>query len=127
MAELENYSINQDIRQKNAEIYYNELKDVKEISIPKYFNNTSDGWINFPIQYENRDDLLNYLFKNNRDLAKYFYRNCNDLEIFVNYQRNLPIIKNVVKNLIILPTYPSYDIKQMYKNISLIKKYFEYL
>ena len=50
----------------------------------------------------------------------------NDIEIFVNYQRNLPIIKNVVKNLIILPTYPSYDIKQMYKNISLIKKYFEY-
>ena len=83
--------------------------------------------MNFPIQYENRDDLLNYLFKNNRDLAKYFYSNCNDLEIFVNYQRNLPIIKNVVKNLIILPTYPSYGIKQVDKNISLIKKYFEYL
>ena len=124
--QLENYSINQDIRKKNAEIYYNELKDVKEISIPKYFNNTSDGWINFPIQYENRDDLLNFLFKNNRDLAKYFYRNCNDLEIFTNYQRNLPIIKSIVNNLIILPTYPNYDIKQVQKNISLIKKYFEY-
>ena len=125
--QLVNYSINHNIRQRNAEIYYNGLKDLKEISIPIYSNNTSDGWINFPIQYENRDDLLNYLFKNNRDLAKYFYRNCNDLEIFVNYQRNLPIIKNVVKNLIILPTYPSYDIKQVYKNISLINKYFEYL
>ena len=49
----------------------------------------------------------------------------NDIEIFANYQRNLPIIKDVVNNLIILPTYPSYDIKQVYNNISLIKKYFE--
>ena len=73
-----------------------------------------------------RDNLLNFLFKNNRDLAKYFYRNCNDLEIFTNYQRNLPIIKSIVNNLIILPTYPNYDIKQVQKNISLIKKYFEY-
>ena len=125
--QLEYCSKNHNIRKKNAEIYYNELKDIKEISIPIYYKNTSDGWINFPIQYENRDDLLNFLFKNNRDLAKYFYRNCNDLEIFANYQRNLPIIKDVVNNLIILPTYPSYDIKQVYKNISLIKKYFEYL
>ena len=125
--QLDFYSINHCIRKKNAEIYYNELKDVKEISIPIYKNNTSDGWINFPIQYQNRDDLLSFLFKNNRDLSKYFYRNCNDLEIFASYQRNLPIIKNVVNNLIILPTYPSYDIKQVYKNISLIKKYFGYI
>ena len=45
---------------------------------------------------------------------------------FTNYQRNLPIIKSIVNNLIILPTYPNYDIKQVQKNISLIKKYFEY-
>ena len=46
----------------------------------------------------------------------------NDIEIFVNYQRNLSIIKNVVIYLFILPVYPRYGINKVYKNIGLIKK-----
>ena len=83
------------------------------ISIPIYSNNTSDGWINFPIQYKNRDELLNFLFVNNRDIAKYFYRNCNELLIFSKYKKNIENIKDVVKELIMLPTYPGYDKKQI--------------
>jgi len=45
----------------------------------------------------------------------------------MNFHKIVKFKKNVVKNLIILPAYPSYGIKQVYKNISLIKQYFEYL
>ena len=45
----------------------------------------------------------------------------------MNFHKIVKFKKNVVKNLIILPAYPSYGIKQVNKNISLINKYFEYL
>ena len=113
------------IRIKNAKIYYNNLKDIKDLIIPKFNDNFENGWINFPIQYNKRDKLLKFLFLNNRDLAIYFYRNCNDLDIFNKYNNpKLVNIKNIVKDIIILPTYPKYSEKQVYRNISLIKKYF---
>ena len=71
-----------------------------------------------------RKDLLNFMFKNNRDIAKYFYRNCNELDIFDQYKNGLPIIKEVVNDLVILPTYPKYSKNQIYQNIKLIKSYF---
>ena len=45
----------------------------------------------------------------------------------MNFDKIVKFKKNVVKNLIMLPAYPSYGIKQVDKNISLINKYFEYL
>ena len=67
------------------------------------------------------------MFVNNRDIAKYFYRNCNELLIFSKYKKNIENIKDVVKELIMLPTYPGYDKKQINQNIETIKKYFESL
>ena len=125
LKQLGNYKYDLGKRIENAKIYYDNLKDIKNIHIPKFEKGISNGWINFPIQYKKRDKLLNYLFENNRDLAIYFYRNCNDLQIFSKYRdRNLKIIDEVVKEIIILPTYPKYGRVQIMRNIYLIKKYF---
>ena len=43
------------------------------------------------------------------------------------YKKNLENIKDVVKELIMLPTYPGYDKKQINQNIETIKKYFKSL
>ena len=45
----------------------------------------------------------------------------------MNFHKIAKFKKNIVKNLIILPAYPSYGIKQVNKNISLNNTYFEYL
>ena len=112
-------------RKNNAKIYYEKLKDIDDLIIPKYYDNSSNSWINYPIQYRHRDKLLNHLFDNNRDLAKYYYRNCNNLKIFEKYKRNNLInIEKVVKEIIVLPTYPGYGDIQINKNISLIRKFF---
>ena len=110
---------------ENAKIYYTHLRDIKEISIPNYEDSFNNGWINFPIMYKKRDLLLNYLFKNNRDLAIYFYRNCNNLKIFNQFRNdNLKVIEEVVNELIVVPTYPKYEKKQVMENIKLINKFF---
>ena len=65
------------------------------------------------------------MFLNKRDIAKYYYRDCNQLKIFKEYKNdNLKNIAEVLKEIIILPTYPKYDVKQILMNIKLIRKYF---
>ena len=36
-----------------------------------------------------------------------------------NYRKNLPVVEKVVNEIILLPTYPSYDKKQISKNIGI--------
>ena len=125
LRQIPNYLIDFRLRIENAKIYYAHLRDIKEISIPNYEDSFNNGWINFPIMYKKRDLLLSYLFKNNRDLAIYFYRNCNDLKIFNQFRNdNLKVIEEVVNELIVLPTYPRYEKKQVMENIKLINKFF---
>ena len=52
-------------------LYYNNLKDIDDIIIPQFEESESNGWINFPIFYKDRDKLLKYLFINKRDIAIY--------------------------------------------------------
>ena len=112
-------------RIRNAKIYYNNLKDINELTIPDFEESECNGWINFPILYKNRDSLLKYLFLNNRDIAMYYYRDCNQLNIFKEFKNNdLKNIADVVKEIIILPTYPKYQEQQILMNIKIIRQYF---
>ena len=71
--------------------------------------------------------MINYLYENDRDLAIYFYRNCNELNIFKKYKnKELKNIREVVNNIILLPTYPHYGKNQVIRNIELIKKFFNH-
>jgi len=127
LKQVKYYKKDLDVRIENASLYYENLKNINNLIIPKFENNYENSWINFPIQYQERDKLINYLFKNNRDIAIYFYRNCNELEIFQNYRNEkLTKIKEVVNDIILLPTYPSYGKDQILRNIELIKKFFNH-
>ena len=127
LKQLKYYKKDLDIRMLNAKLYYENLKGIDNLIIPKFEKNYENSWINFPIQYHKRDKLIKYLFENDRDIAVYFYRNCNELEIFQKYRdENLNIIREVVNDIILLPTYPSYGKQQILKNIKLIRRFFEY-
>ena len=56
----------------------------------------------------------------------YFYRDCNQLDIFKKYKNsNLINISDIVKELIVLPTYPKYQKQQILMNIKVIRKFLE--
>ena len=80
--QIEHYKTDLDIRIGNARIYYENLKNINKLIVPKFEDNYENSWINFPIQYYEREKLIKYLYENNRDVAIYFYRNCNELKIF---------------------------------------------
>lgn len=127
LKQVKYYKKDLDKRIINAKLYYENLKGINNLIIPKFENNYENSWINFPIQYHKRDKLIKYLFENDRDIAIYFYRNCNELKIFQKYKNeNLNIIREVVNDIILLPTYPSYGKHQILENIKLIKRFFDY-
>ena len=127
LRQVKYYKKDLDIRIDNAKLYYENLKNIDNLIVPKFEENYENGWINFPIQYHRRDQLIRYLFLNDRDIAIYFYRNCNELKIFKKYRnKNLNRIREVINEIILLPTYPSYGKQQILKNIELIKKFFDY-
>jgi perosamine synthetase len=106
--------------------YFDELKDIKELKIPLYDQNTDDPYINFPILYKERDKLLKFMFMNNRDVAHYFYRNCNDIKFFSRYYNpKIFNIKIIVNNIILLPTYSKYSLLDVQRNIKVIRRFFK--
>jgi len=106
--------------------YYNGLKDIKELQIPYYEEKADDPYINFPILYNKRDNLIKFMFVNNRDIAHYFYRNCNDIEFFSSYfNPNISNIKMIVDNIILLPAYSKYTLVDVQRNIKVVREYFK--
>ena len=73
--QLPNVNKNYLIRKIFFQTYYDGLKDIEELQIPKYEESINDPYINFPILYNKRDELIKFMFLNNRDIAHYFYIN----------------------------------------------------
>ena len=124
--QLPNVNKNYLIRKFFFQAYYDGLKDIDELKIPTYDKNLNDPYINFPILYNQRDELIKFMFLNNRDIAHYFYRNCNDIKFFAKYfNPEIKKIKLIVNNIILLPTYSKYSLLDVKKNIKIIRKFFE--
>lgn len=107
-----------------AKKYYDELSGIKELTLPPMRLDGSHLYTYFPIQYENRDDLVLYLSKKYRDIQISHHKNCASLECFSKWKSNCSNAEKTSKNLIYLPTYPSYGLKQVEETISVIKQYF---
>ena len=107
-----------------AQRYYEGLKDINQIILPNFTDNFSHIFTYFPIQYQNRTELLKYLMKNNRDIAAQHYKNCADLPWVSMYFSDCQNSRELAKELIFLPTYPDYGMIEVDKNIKYIRKYF---
>ena len=67
---------------------------------------------------------MGYGMKNYRDFALSNYQNCANMESFKDFHRDCPEAVRTSTDLMYLPTYPRYSDKQIQKNISTIRKFF---
>ena len=112
-------------RIERARLYHEGLSDINELIIPLFSDDFSHIYTYFPVQYENREKLLKYLMKHNRDIAAQHYKNNATLPGFEEFYRPCPNASAVADQLIFLPTYPSYPISEVERNIETIRKYFK--
>jgi len=114
------------VRIENAMLYYEGLKDIKELSLPPVRSEAFDTYLWFPVQYSKRDELIRSLFQQGRDIAVAHFTNTADNPRFQEYASDCPNARLVEKELFFLPTYPRYSRGEVEKTIRAIRQHFGY-
>jgi len=124
LSQIKNVDRNIKTRIEYAHIYYEGLKDIHGLILPPLRNDGSHTYLWFPVLYSHRDDLLKFMFEQGRDIAAGHFTSTADSPRFEEFYRDCPNAKQVEKELLYLPTYPSYSRREVEKNIEVIHEYF---
>lgn len=92
-------------RKEIAQVYMEELGDLKQIELLHYHKNLESSWWLFPMHVEERDSFAKFMTKNGIEVSKHNERN--DRYSVFGGLRNLPITKKVDEDLIHIPLHPS--------------------
>jgi dTDP-4-amino-4,6-dideoxygalactose transaminase len=107
-----------------SKLYYEGLKDIKELIIPPFRGDGSHIYNYFPIQYPDRVKLVKWAMQHRRDFAIQHLKNCASLPGFAPEFRACPNAELTANQTILLPNYPSYGEAEVRKNIAVIRKFF---
>lgn len=107
-----------------ATAYYEALKDVPGIVVPDSHPSDGNACLSYPIQVENRADVLRKLMTAGRDCAPQHVNNCADLEIFARWRRDCREARRTAVQTIVLPTYASYGLENAHRNIAALRAIF---
>ena len=107
-------------RMKRAAYYDAGLPRTGKLRTPPLVQDYSHIYTHYPIQYENREALLEYARMRGRDFSRQHLRNCADLPDFRDFYANCPNARAAAHELILLPTYPRYPMKEAGKNAEVI-------
>lgn len=124
LSQMKNVDRDIHTRIEYAQIYYEGLQDLDELILPPLRTDGSHTYLWFPILYAGRDELLRFMFERGRDIAAGHFTNTADLPQFQEFYRDCPNSRQVQRELIYLPTYPSYSRREVEKNIEAIEQYF---
>ena len=112
--------------------YHDGLKDIDGLILPPVqavgsnsFPDGSNTFLWFPVQYSGREELLRFMFENGRDVAAGHFGNCADTSRYREFQRDCPNARRVASDLLYLPTYPSYSLREVDRNIETIRRFFD--
>ena len=104
---LRNLDINNSKRRKNAELYFDLLKNISEIKLPKIEDGCLPVYHLFIIKTEKRDNLKKYLENNNVGVGIHYPISISNLKCYENYfDEKYNFAENNSKNILSLPMYP---------------------
>ncbi|CAK0776065.1 dTDP-4-amino-4,6-dideoxygalactose transaminase [Gammaproteobacteria bacterium] len=107
-----------------AQLYHEGLKDVSELILPPLRTDFSHMYWYFPIQYDQRHQLVGYAMRHGRDITESYHRNCAALPCFSKFYKDCPNAQATANSLIYLPTYPGYSRSEIDKTITVVRRYF---
>lgn len=124
LSQLEKVDLHFQARIRAAETYHEGLRDVPEVLLPPLRTDASHTYTYFPIQVDDRHALLRHLMRHHRDVAAQHLKNCADLPCFEEFQRDCPNACVTANATVLLPTYPRYPLREVERNIKVIRDYF---
>jgi len=114
-------------RRKNAEYYYEHLKDVPQITLPVIHEKAESIFNQFTIKAEKRDDLLTFLRSKDIGCAVYYPLSLHLQECFsyLNHKEgDFPITEQLTKEVISIPVFSEITKDQLDYVISAIKEFY---
>ena len=107
-----------------VEVYFQNLKLIKEIKVLGQNNSQPSDYLELPILCERRDELFNYLLKNNVDVRRFYYRNLASIQAYKVFGDNCHNCELMEKSILTLPCYPGFTSKNVKKITENIKTFY---
>lgn len=109
-----------------AKIYMRNLKEVKQVMLPKIRDNNFHSFHLFVIEVENRDKLQEYLTKHGVETIIHYPIPVHKQKPFIEYSRvNLPKTEEASKKILTLPSNPFLIDDEVNRVCFLIKNFYE--
>lgn len=114
------------IRQRieRAVLYDQGLADIPEVRRPPLRRDGSHMYTYYPIQVDDRRELLQHLMRMRRDVAAQHLKNCADERCFGDFRRDCPRARATAASVALLPTYPRYAVQDVEQNIRAIRQFY---
>jgi dTDP-4-amino-4,6-dideoxygalactose transaminase len=107
-------------RVKRAAYYEATLPRTGTLRIPPLVRDYSHIYTHYAVQHDRREELLQYARMRGRDFSRQHLRNCADFPDFKEFYANCPNARAAARELILLPTYPRYPMREVGKNAEVI-------
>ena len=122
IVQLERFKTNAGIRRANFERYMENLKDVKELTLPD--DSLEPNWLAIPFQTENRFDLLSFLEENNIQTRVTFAGNVTRHPVYREYLEDFENADLIMKNGFLLGAHHGMDLEDVDYVCDKIKEFF---
>lgn len=111
-------------RRRHAERYRRGLAGIAGLRLPPAVPAEQHMYWYFPIQCNDREDLVKFAMRHGRDITLSYHRNCAALPCFQEFARDCPNAEITASSVIYLPTYPRYSEKEIDKTVDVIRRFF---
>ena len=122
IVQLERFKTNAGIRRANFERYLENLKDVKELTLPD--DSLQPNWLAIPFQTENRFDLLSFLEENNIQTRVTFAGNVTRHPVYREYLEDFKNADLIMKNGFLLGAHHGMTLEDVDIVCNKIKEFF---
>jgi dTDP-4-amino-4,6-dideoxygalactose transaminase len=123
MSQLDRVDSDTESRLARAARYHEALAGLDGLVTPCWHAEGEHIFTYYPIQCPRREALLRYALGRGRDFAAQHLRNCADLPEFGEYYRDCPSARMAARDLVLLPTYPRYPMREVERNIEVIEAF----
>lgn len=122
IVQLERFKTNAGIRRANFERYMENLKDVKELTLPD--DSLKPNWLAIPLQTENRFELLSFLEENNIQTRVTFAGNVTRHPVYREYLEDFENADLIMKNGFLLGAHHGMTIEDVDIVCDKVKEFF---
>jgi perosamine synthetase len=107
-----------------ARRYHEGFGKLQQVMGPPFREDHSHIYLSYPVQVPDRWDLVRFMMRCGRDVSVQHITNTADLPCFSQFRRDCHNARITAGQVVLLPTYPRYSIREVDKTVAALRSYF---